>query len=724
MDKLELLSDDELRVQLLQYGFANLPITQTTRKTLIKKLRNHIAGHHESLRKSTSLVTRYSSGEDSDSIDAGNNKWPKKKSRITISGSPGGQMPPPKSYSQPASRVQVSPVLPRTTYSPSTSKKSSVYVSPVIINDSENEENSWKGINSQPKYSTRSSLNNSHANSFDTSYKNGNNGYDDDDFDDSTTETTKRLLRFRQTTSSNHSNNNSHNNVRKRTSYSSNPRDVVYQAHETTLDNSTMHCKNFFNRIDFKQTFVPMALVTLVVGFFSLIIFCYFTISPNIENFLTRSSTTYVPCDNSHNHQMGAARLCIDENGLEPALNLLRTIAPEVQNRAIGYRCDSSVKSPLVCVRDLASLLTDEQSFANIYENTQNVEYLIDRNKQWGITNVNEKGEPLSLEELTKFQKQQSECFAILEPKLPLTCRIKNKIHTYFTILGYSFAIGIILLVIWKFYWYVVAVKQKRIAQIDQIIKKVCNALMEKSNNDSSWIVVNHLRDKIIEPSKRTELSSVWNEAITFLEQNDSRVHFGVETVNGEDFKVMRWIDEVKNAQETQNAKQIAAKKYQENQQNFATTKKWMGSAFENSNKIKDPPTNCLKIRNMFDKYEASKSNIKTIIMDTILQKLMDKNCRIYDIQLDLKSCCVYVKCATTVDAGIVHEEINGWYLDTEIAVVKFLREDKYHQRFPEAIHMNSVLHPSSSIFVTKNDLHTNGHGHDDFYDDVDDEYD
>lgn len=708
MDKLELLSDDELRVKLLQYGFANLPITQTTRKTLIKKLRNHIAGQHESLRKSTSLVTRYSSGEDSDTLDGQNNKFPKKKSRITVSGSPGGNMPPPKSYSQPANRIISPVVLPRPSYSPNTSKKSSVYVSPVIINDSENEDNSWKGINSQPKYSTRSSsFNNSNTmHSANSSYKNGSNGYDDDD-----DETTRRLLRFRQNITANNNNNNHHNNVRKRTT---NPREVVYHA-DTTLDSSSQ--RNIMNRIDFKQTFVPMALVTLVVFFFSFIIFFYFTISPNIENFLTPSTTSYVPCDDTITGD------CISESNLEPALNLLRSIAPEIQNRAIGYRCDRSVKSPLVCVRELGTLLSDEASFANLYENTHNAEYLIDRNKQWGMSNVNEKGEALEFDELKKLQNQQSECFTILEPKLPLTCRIRNKIHTYFTIIGTLSVIGGVLFSLWKFYLYVLSVKQRRNAQIDEIIKKVCNFLMEKSlhDKDNSWVAVNHLRDKIIEPSKKSELSSIWTEAIQFLEQNDSRIHFGVECINGEDFKVMRWIDEMK---ENQNMKQNAAKKYHENQQNFAMTKKWMGSAFDKSNKIKDPPTNCLKIRNMFDKYEISNPNIKTIITDTILQKVMERNCKVYDIQLDLKSCCVYVKCASTVDAGFVHEEINGWYLDNEIAVVKFLKEDKYHQRFPESIHANSMLHPSPNVFITSNDLGTNGHGHDDFYDDVDDDYD
>lgn len=643
-------------------------------------------------------------------------------------------MPPPKSYSQPqptnhsrASQHKSSPqVLPRATYSPSSSKKSSVYVSPVIINDSENEDTSWKGINSQPTYTTRnSSFNHStrdYGNSNDSSpYKNGNNGYDEDDGDDSTSETTKRLLQFRQhiPAISNHQ-----NNFRKRTIYS-NPRDVVYQA-DTTLDSSTH--KSLRNRIDFKQTFVPMFLVTLVVVFFALVIFCYFQISPNIQTILTPSTTSYVPCDSLHDDQQvqGAAQNCIEESSLDSALRLLKTIAPEMQNRAIGYRCgDKSAQSPYVCVREFGRLITDSQNFMNILEDTKNIEYLVDRNKQWGISNVDNKGQVLSLEQVTDLQPQQLECFGVLDPKLPLTCRIKNKIHTYFTIIGSLAVVGFVAFAVWKFYSHLLMMKKRKSENMDQIIRKICAELKDRAALEGSSVVVNHLRDKIIDPSKRTELASAWTDAIAYLEQNDSRVHFGVENINGEDFKIMRWIDEVKMNPGDQNSKRNSAtpKKYQETPtQHFATTKKWMGSAFDKSNKIKDPPTNCLKIRNMFDKFEASNQNLRTIIQDTILYKLKDRNCKLYDLQLDLKSCCVYVKCANCTDAGVVHEETNGWWLETEIVVVKFLKQEKYHLRFPDSVHANSPLHPSSNVFITKNDVGTNGH--DDYYDDGDDDYD
>jgi inner nuclear membrane protein Man1 len=774
MDNLELLSDDQLRLRLLQYGFANLPITETTRKTLIKKLRNHMNNTSTSLRKTTSLVTRYSSGEESDTIENNSNGVKTRKGRMTVSGSPAGRnvvdqnMPPPKSISypvmslsKPSTPTTTSPSYNRSAITSSGGKKGSVYVSPVIINDSEDDDIDYSVKKSR---TLNTSLKNVSARNrsdlyttLDSSQQNGN-GYEQDEADDAntTSDYTKRLLQLREGNIQRQNNNN--NNLRKRTSYTSQrlsdyqPDDIVYHA-EPSLEPAHIPLntaiRNFINRLDaaygFKQTFVPMVLLSLLIVFFMLIVFAYVTISPNIENILNPASTLYVPCDSTHS--MDASYACIDEHSLESSLNLLKLLAPELQSRAVAQRCGDKSKSisNVMCVKDFWHFLSENHpqnryvsgnsQGLDMIKDVHNIEYLVDRNKQWGVSNVDENGKPTSLDDVVKQRAHQAECFAILKPKLPITCTIYNKIQTFFFIIGTLAIIGLGVVAVQKFYQFVLHVKEKRRAQIDQIIREICNTLMEKSIHDKEnpSVILNHLRDKIIEPSKRSELAWAWNEAITYLEQNDSRIHFGLETINGEDFKVIRWIDDNKNLSSAQSSPQqqmsqlhqqrLSNSRYNQQPEGriYATTKKWMGSAFDKSNKIKDPPTNCLKIRQMFDKYEANSPNLPTIIQDTILQKLRDKNCKLYDIQLDLKTCCVYVKCGTTADAGIVHEEINGWWLDAGLVVVKFLKQEKYHQRFPSAVNANTCLQPSSNFFVTQNDNGNNG-GDEYFDDEIDDD--
>lgn len=65
MDNLEELTNDALRLRLLEYGFANMPVTSTTRKVLIKKLRNAVDLNQTKTRRETISVTKYSSAEES-----------------------------------------------------------------------------------------------------------------------------------------------------------------------------------------------------------------------------------------------------------------------------------------------------------------------------------------------------------------------------------------------------------------------------------------------------------------------------------------------------------------------------------------------------------------------------------------------------------------------------------------------------------------------------------
>lgn len=157
MDNLDVLTDDELRHRLMQYGFQNLPITSNTRKLLIKKLRNHMENEKGKLRRDTNFATRYSSGEESD----GEKRSTKSAGRRTTTAASASRstMPPPAM--RPTSRrattsSSISSTISRNS-SPLTnnnnnnstshnksispgSSRSAVYISPVIINDSEEED--------------------------------------------------------------------------------------------------------------------------------------------------------------------------------------------------------------------------------------------------------------------------------------------------------------------------------------------------------------------------------------------------------------------------------------------------------------------------------------------------------------------------------------------------------------------------------------------------------
>ncbi|XP_055607731.1 otefin [Uranotaenia lowii] len=91
MDNFDDLSNEQLRLKLLEYGLANMPVTQTTRKVLIKKLKNHIENSNTKVRRETIHVTKYSSDEDGENGVSEEPKKPVAKKetnrRATIGGS-------------------------------------------------------------------------------------------------------------------------------------------------------------------------------------------------------------------------------------------------------------------------------------------------------------------------------------------------------------------------------------------------------------------------------------------------------------------------------------------------------------------------------------------------------------------------------------------------------------------------------------------------------------
>ena len=68
MDNYDLMSNDEIRLRLLEYGFPNLPVTQTTRKVLVKKLINASEGAKGKNRRETIAVTKFSSDEEVEKV--------------------------------------------------------------------------------------------------------------------------------------------------------------------------------------------------------------------------------------------------------------------------------------------------------------------------------------------------------------------------------------------------------------------------------------------------------------------------------------------------------------------------------------------------------------------------------------------------------------------------------------------------------------------------------
>lgn len=81
---LEELSNDEIRIRLLEYGFANLPVTQTTRKVLVKKLKNAMETQKTKNRRETVAVIRSSDEEDIPEQNKKRERTPNRRATLAV----------------------------------------------------------------------------------------------------------------------------------------------------------------------------------------------------------------------------------------------------------------------------------------------------------------------------------------------------------------------------------------------------------------------------------------------------------------------------------------------------------------------------------------------------------------------------------------------------------------------------------------------------------------
>jgi len=268
-------------------------------------------------------------------------------------------------------------------------------------------------------------------------------------------------------------------------------------------------------------------------------------------------------------------------------------------------------------------------------------------------------------------------------------CRLRQSfgIVMYKLMLAFFGLLGVIFIGV-LIYWYWLQKKEfhKEVLALTESITNLLQKTYEESltNPDiKPYMSILYIRDNLIPLSERKYKMALWEAAVNLLQEHDSRIRVEVQIVDGEDHQVWRWI-------QPPSPTRLAQPK-----------KVWQGQAFENlDGGANAPPYNltpCLKVRNMFDPDVEYGEDWHVHIQDAILEKCEGVN-GIVHIKVDTSSHegCVYVKCSSSDAAGKVFRAFHGWWFDGNLVTVRYLRLERYHERFPEAIHENSPLQPSS----------------------------
>ncbi|XP_040265210.1 inner nuclear membrane protein Man1 [Bufo bufo] len=271
-------------------------------------------------------------------------------------------------------------------------------------------------------------------------------------------------------------------------------------------------------------------------------------------------------------------------------------------------------------------------------------------------------------------------------PQMSFVCRIRRAIVTVayrlsLLLLGVAVVFGVLQYM--RYRW---KKEEEETKQMYDLVVKIIDVL--KSHNEACqenkelepYTPIPHVRDSLIPPSDRKKMKKVWERAVEFLAANESRVRTEGKKIRGADFLVWKWTQPSTCEKPS-----------------VIPSKVWQGQAFH-LDKRNSPPnslTPCLKIRNMFDPVMEIGDHWHLAIQEAILEKCSD-NEGIVHIAVDKNSRegCVYVKCLSPDYAGKAFKSLHGSWFDGKLVTVKYLRLDRYHHRFPQALTCNTPLKP------------------------------
>ncbi|XP_046339883.2 inner nuclear membrane protein Man1-like isoform X1 [Haliotis rufescens] len=518
----------------------------------------------------------------------------------------------------------------------------------------------------------------------------------DSDLEESTYEVENKSVNTTFTIESNNSLNdgrspNRSHQTKSNTTYSNHVTPVTHanSKRHTTNHTSSKHVNDSKKNYKLYPEHVSGGLLVIVGGFFLVLAVSYLFVRKDvilawysgIGDVKAAPKSTYLLC-------LDTTEGCYGEPVVEKTMIVIRDL----------YDVLSSKKGLVVCgsAEEWEKNMSVEQFrtyVKNIKNNDvvrkgENIEELVKScldhivlNPHWNIRAVDKEGEDTRTRQYIKHLESNVASMALL-------CRLQRSFYRVtgaLTILIIGCVLVFMLLKYLK--WRSLAKEQELrhvYAMVDEIIdilKRHHDVTQGENGSHNQFLAVQHVRDQLLPPSRRKELQPVWDKAVLFIEKNESRIRLEEQTIEGEEFRVWRWIHNSPNG-----------------------GKVWQGQAFgehndDSSNTVMYCPTPCLKIRNMFDAdVEGEDPAWEVNIQDALLEKCKNID-SIFHIFVDKESRegCVYMKCSCCEAAGRARQALHGWWFDRRLVTVRYLKLDYYHNRFPDSVNMKNPLLPSTN---------------------------
>ncbi|XP_020278695.1 inner nuclear membrane protein Man1 [Pseudomyrmex gracilis] len=462
------------------------------------------------------------------------------------------------------------------------------------------------------------------------------------------------------------------------------------------------------NREDVRnnQNIVSMVLPAVVALFFVVLAIIYLGLGGKTETLPSLSSDNNIPQCFTEGDLKTPGVNCVMKENVESVLQLLKLLQRDLTKKAVSKTCENPNENSYLIDAEITEMYTsDKVTSLEVKEDLQSAQFLVIKNPRWGISLIDVSGDNGAIEILDTLDKLFSARLTgkvgmtILNPELPMRCLVKNKLFAIFSTMLIVAIVSLIGIGIYKSYLWYLKYKESTEREVFKLVSEIINIVETHHQNASSqtgtqesFLAINHVRDNLIPPKDRKRMASLWEKAVKFLDENESRIRREVQQVAGEEFHVWRWLpNNTLNKSSVQSASPLGKK-----------PKIWQGQAFETMegsvNSLTCSPTPCLKIRHMFDPDIETEDDWETRVQDAILEKC-GENVKILHIRVDIGSRegCVYMKCMSQEDAGKAYRALHGCWFDGNLVTVKYLRLERYHERFPDAVRCVTPLKPSNN---------------------------
>ncbi|XP_068026777.1 inner nuclear membrane protein Man1 [Melanerpes formicivorus] len=372
----------------------------------------------------------------------------------------------------------------------------------------------------------------------------------------------------------------------------------------------------------------------------------------------------------------------IEEAEISLMMNSLYALHDKLAQIAGEHECGSSVQRNLTIHEAAAYLKNLDPEYESVLN--ASLQWILSSGEDVGIKCLSSDANEMDVTNVTDVKYLES-----TSPKMSFRCRFRrafvNVTHRLsILLLGIAVVWGVLHYM--KYRW---AKEEEETRQMYDMVVKIIDVLRSHSeacseNKDlQPYLPILHVRDSLIPPQDRRKMGKVWNRAVDFLAANESRVRRETRRIGGAEFLVWKWM------QPSAACDKIL----------LIPSKVWQGQAFHLDRRNSPPNslTPCLKIRNMFDPVMEIGDHWHLAIQEAILEKCSD-NDGIVHIAVDKNSRegCVYVKCLSPEYAGKAFKALHGSWFDGKLVTVKYLRLDRYHHRFPQALTCNTPLKPSN----------------------------